>query len=414
MTTRPILLAFTAFVVLAGANAAAVKVVLGEMPPFWSAGLRFVVAGALLLAFMVIQRRPAPRGQQLLGTVLFGVIAFALAYFFLYQAIGDAGSGTTMTVLAIVPLLTVLLSVVHGIERPRLLGVVGALIAAAGIVIVAAAQVSLSVPLIAIALLLVAAIFQAESVVIVKRLPPGDPVAANALGMLLGGSLLVAVSLVAGEPLTLPTKVETLLGMAYLIGPGSIGVFMLALFVLARWTASATSYAFLLFPLVAIVLGAVLFAEPVQPSFLLGGAVVLAGVYVGAIYRPKARAEEREPDANQRRREVKPGAAAATGRRSPRRSRSPRQGRPPPARAAPCPSASTAPCGPGPRGSRGRAASPRRRGSCPGCRRCRRSSSPGSSPSSSKTGAEDRLDPAGTAHQSALSGCRRARRSGRR
>ncbi len=186
---------------------------------------------------------------------------------------------------------------VHGIERPRLLGVVGALIAAAGIVIVAAAQVSLSVPLIAIALLLVAAIFQAESVVIVKRLPPGDPVAANALGMLLGGSLLVAVSLVAGEPLVLPTKVETLLGMAYLIGPGSIGVFMLALFVLARWTASATSYAFLLFPLVAIVLGAVLFAEPVQPSFLLGGAVVLAGVYVGAIYRPKARAEEREPDA---------------------------------------------------------------------------------------------------------------------
>ena len=77
--------------------------------------------------------------------------------------------------------------------------------------------------------------------------------------------------------------------MAYLIGPGSIGVFMLALYVLARWTASATSYAFLLFPLVAIALGAVLLGEPVQPSFLLGGAVVLVGVYVGAIYRPGSR-----------------------------------------------------------------------------------------------------------------------------
>jgi drug/metabolite transporter (DMT)-like permease len=287
LTSRPVLLAFAVFVLLAGSNAAAVKAVLGEMPPFWSAGLRFVIAGALLLALMVIQRRPAPRGQQLLGTVLFGVIAFALPYFFLYQAIGDAGSGTTMTVLAIVPLLTVLLSVVHGIERPRLLGVVGALIAAAGIVIVAANQLSLNVPLLAIALLLVAAVCQAESVVIVKRLPPGNPVAANALGMLLGGSLLVAVSLVAGESLALPTQSDTLLGMAYLIGPGSIGVFMLALYVLARWTASATSYAFLLFPLVAIVLGAVLFAEPVQPSFLLGGTVVVAGVYVGAIYRPR-------------------------------------------------------------------------------------------------------------------------------
>ena len=297
MTSRPVLIAFVAFVALAGSNAAAVKAVLGEMPPFWSAGLRFVIAGALLLALMVMQRRPAPRGDQLLGTVLFGLFGFALAYFFLYQAIGDAGSGTTMTVLAIVPLLTVLLSVVHGIERPRRLGVVGALIAAAGIVIVAADQLSLNVPILAIGLLLIAGICQAESVVIVKRLPPGDPVAANAVGMLLGGTLLLAVSLVAQEPMTLPTQADTLLGMAYLIGPGSIGVFMLALYVLARWTASATSYAFLLFPLVAIVLGAVLFSEPVQPSFLLGGAIVLAGVYVGAIYRPKADTVVGEPDA---------------------------------------------------------------------------------------------------------------------
>ena len=297
LTSRPVLLAFAAFVLLAGANAAAVKAVLGEMPPFWSAGLRFVIAGGLLLALMVIQRRSAPRGDRLLGTVLFGVFGFALAYFFLYQAIGDAGSGTTMTVLAIVPLLTVLLSVVHGIERPRLHGVVGSLIAAAGIVIVAADQLSLNVPFIAIALLLAGAACQAESVVIVKRLPPGDPVAANAIGMLLGGTLLIAVSLVSQEPVALPTQSDTLLGMAYLIGPGSIGVFLLALYVLARWTASATSYAFLLFPLVAIVLGAALFAEPVQPSFLLGGAVVLVGVYVGAIYRPKAGTEERDPAA---------------------------------------------------------------------------------------------------------------------
>ena len=144
--------------------------------------------------------------------------------------------------------------------------------------------------------MLAAAACQAESVVIVKRLPPGDPVAANAIGMLLGGALLVAVSLVTAEPLVFPTQPDTWIAMAYLVGPGSIGVFMLGLYVLARWTASATSYAFLLFPLVAIVLGAVLYAEPVQPSFLLGGAVVLLGVYIGAIYRPKAAAEEPAPE----------------------------------------------------------------------------------------------------------------------
>ena len=47
----------------------------------------------------------------------------------------------------------------------------------------------------------------------------------------------------------------------------------------------------------AIALGALLLAQPVQPSFLLGGAVVVAGVYIGAIYRPRTRVEVREPDA---------------------------------------------------------------------------------------------------------------------
>ena len=107
--------------------------------------------------------------------------------------------------------------------------------------------------MLAIGLLLVAAVCQAESVVIVKRLPPGDPVAANAIGMLLGGALLIAVSLVTGETLVLPTQSDTWLGDGLPRSVlGSIGVFVLALYVLARWTASATSYAFLLFPLVAI------------------------------------------------------------------------------------------------------------------------------------------------------------------
>jgi drug/metabolite transporter (DMT)-like permease len=79
--------------------------------------------------------------------------------------------------------------------------------------------------------------------------------------------------------------------MAYLIGPGSVAVFILALYILARWTASATSYAFLLFPLVAVVLGALMLDEPVQPTFVIGGAIVLAGVYIGAVHRPRRTAE---------------------------------------------------------------------------------------------------------------------------
>jgi drug/metabolite transporter (DMT)-like permease len=295
MTSRPdrmVLGAFFVFVVFAGANAIGVRFVLREMGPFWSAAIRFAIAGILLLAYMVATRRPVPRGSRLVGTVLFGVFGFGLAYTFLYQALRDAPAGTTMLMLAIVPLLTVLLAVAQGIERLRWLGLAGAGLAALGIFVVGANQVSLNVPILSLALLVGAATCQAESGIVAKRFPPGDPIAANAIGMLLGAAMLAAIALVTGENVVVPTKPETWIAMAYLIGPGSIAVFVLVLYVLARWTASATSYAFLLFPLVAIVAGGLLLHEPVQPSFLAGGAIVLAGVYIGAVYRPRVPADE--------------------------------------------------------------------------------------------------------------------------
>jgi drug/metabolite transporter (DMT)-like permease len=290
-----VLAAFFAFVVFAGANAIGVRFVLREMGPFWSAALRFAVAGLLLLAYMVATRWSVPRGSQLTGTVLFGIFGFGLAYMFLYQALKDAPAGTTMLMLAIVPLLTVLLAVVQGIERLRWLGVAGAALAAVGIFVVGANQISLNVPIISLALLVAAAVCQAEAGIVVKRFPPGDPVAANAIGMLLGAAMLAVIAVITAEPVVVPARTETWLAMAYLIGPGSVAVFVLVLYVLGRWTASATSYAFLLFPFVAIAIGAALLNEPVQPSFLIGGAIVLAGVYLGAVYRPKARRRADEP-----------------------------------------------------------------------------------------------------------------------
>ncbi|HEX5014306.1 MAG TPA: EamA family transporter, partial [Candidatus Limnocylindrales bacterium] len=263
-----------------------------ELGPFWSAASRFAIAGLILVGWMLLSRRPVPRGRRLVGSALFGMLAFGLAYAFLYQALIDAPAGTTMLMLAIVPLLTVFLAALHGVERVRPLGVAGAAIAALGILVVGASQISLDVPLLALLLLVAAAVCQAESTVVVKRFPPGDPVAANAIGMLLGGGILALVAVVANEPFIVPTQPETWLAMAYLIGPGSVAVFVLVLYVLSHWTASATSYAFLLFPLVAIAFGAALLAEPVQPSFLVGGAIVLAGVYIGAVYRPRERAAE--------------------------------------------------------------------------------------------------------------------------
>jgi drug/metabolite transporter (DMT)-like permease len=58
--------------------------------------------------------------------------------------------------------------------------------------------------------------------------------------------------------------------------------------VLRYWAASRAAYAFVLIPFVTVVLSAWLDDEPLRAGLLLGGLLVLAGVYVGAL-RPTRR-----------------------------------------------------------------------------------------------------------------------------
>jgi len=57
--------------------------------------------------------------------------------------------------------------------------------------------------------------------------------------------------------------------------------------VLERWTASATAYSFLLIPVATVAIAAWLLDEQVSTRFLVGSAIVLVGVWFGAISQQK-------------------------------------------------------------------------------------------------------------------------------
>ena len=59
---------------------------------------------------------------------------------------------------------------------------------------------------------------------------------------------------------------------------------------LKRWTASATSFSFVLFPFVTVFASAWLAGEAIGPALLVGAALVLSGVYFGAL-APSSRPE---------------------------------------------------------------------------------------------------------------------------
>jgi drug/metabolite transporter (DMT)-like permease len=282
----------TAFVIcalLAGGNGVGVRFSNHELAPLWGATLRFGVAAAVLFAIVLLRGIALPRGRALVGALVYGLLAFALTFALLYWGLQRAGAGLAQIVLALVPLLTFLLAVAQRLERFAWQVLGGSLVAVAGIGIVFVDQVGGTVPLMSLLAVLGGAAAMAESNVAIKRFPRAHPMATNAVAM--GGAfvVLLAVSFAAGEPHAVPSRLETWAAVAYVSVIGSVTVFSLFLFIIERWSASATSYVMLIVPLVTVAASAALDHETVTWAYLVGGPLVLAGVYLGAFAPPLRR-----------------------------------------------------------------------------------------------------------------------------
>jgi drug/metabolite transporter (DMT)-like permease len=276
-------------VILGGANAVAVKQTVQELAPFWGAALRFAAAGLLMAIVVAVSGRGVPRGKSLRGAALYGLLGFAAAYGFLYSAIRQVPAGTLMVLVALTPLFTFGLAILHRQETFRVRGLIGALISLAGVALVFFDQIGADVPLSSMLLVLLGTVAVAESGVVAKGIPKSDPFATNAVAMLAGALVLLMLSLWAGEPFALPATTPTWIAIGYLIVLGSVAMFALYIFTLQRWTASAVSYVTLLMPLVTVALAALFFDERITPTFVLGSAIILAGVYIGAFLTPSPR-----------------------------------------------------------------------------------------------------------------------------
>jgi drug/metabolite transporter (DMT)-like permease len=278
-------LAFLLTALFGGANAVAIRAGYAELAPFWGAALRFLPGALILIAAIIAMRAELPRGRALNGVLIYGFLNFGLFYVFAYWALIEVTAGMAMTVLATVPLLTLILGALQGVERFQSWSLAGAVIAAVGVAVIFKDSIG-TVSASSLLALVGGALCIAEVSIVVKKFPPVNPVVENAIGMLIGGALLLALSLVLGEPRIVPTQLATLISLAYLILPGTIGLFVLFLFVLRRWTASATAYAMIIAPLFSILLGALILDEPVSGTFLAGGLMVVVGVYLGTFLRP--------------------------------------------------------------------------------------------------------------------------------
>jgi drug/metabolite transporter (DMT)-like permease len=280
---RVTLAAFAAVIILGGANSVAIRFSNVELPPFAGAAARFAAAAVVMFAAMLLLRLGFPRGRALAGVVIFGLLNFGLSYALVYWGLLEVQAGLAQVVLAIVPLLTFFLALAHRQENWHMRPIAGSILALAGIAVVFGEQVNLAAPLLPLLAIVATAVCIAESTVLAKGFPPVHLVTLNAIAMAVGTAFLAVLAVVARERVAMPTRLDTWLAFWYLVVIGTIAVFMLFLFVLRRWTASGTSFAFVLTPFVTVAVGVWLAHETISWAFVVGGALVLLGVYVGAI-----------------------------------------------------------------------------------------------------------------------------------
>jgi drug/metabolite transporter (DMT)-like permease len=287
---RVALAAFVAMSVLAGGNAVAIRFSNRELDPLWGASVRFALSAALLVALMAAFRLALPRGRALTGAVLYGALTFGAAFALAYYSLVRIHAGFGQTLLALVPLATLLLAVAQGQERLRRGALGGALLALVGVAVMSQAPLRESLPFLSLLAALCSAVCFAQGAILVRRFPRVHPVTMNAVGMTTGAVLLFIGSMLASETIALPERSETWAAVAYLVAVGSVVVFVLYVVVLRYWSASRAAYEFVLIPVVTLALSAWLDDEPVGFGLVIGGALVLAGVWVGALRRVSERA----------------------------------------------------------------------------------------------------------------------------
>ena len=287
------LLAYAAIYSFWGASFLAIRIVVQAMPPFLAAGIRFIVAGVLLVSFGLWQKQPQPKGPEWRNLLLLAITLFVGDYALLFWTEQRLPSGIAAVTAATIPAQVFLLEWLW-LKRVRLTAVtaIGLILGLGGVIALVlpggffSGESGLN-PYAAVALL--AAFFWSLGTVLSTRLmlPKARPVNAG-WQMTLGGLALLTLSGTTGEwtrvkPATLTAHVW--LGMAYLIIFASLVAFSAYVYLLQHEpTRRVASYAYVN-PVIALFLGTWIGGESLTRRQGVACVVVIAGVLVTLLGR---------------------------------------------------------------------------------------------------------------------------------
>jgi drug/metabolite transporter (DMT)-like permease len=267
-----------------GSTYLAIELAGETMPGFFGAGVRFTVAGLLMLGFIAWRRgRSTLRitRTELLSAAVVGLLLPG-ANSILFVTEQKVPIGLTSLIIASIPLWVLLLRLLVR-ERPDLLSTIGLVIGFGGIVLLVHPG-SDTGPLSYLLITVAASFMWALGSFLSPRIPvPRDALVATGYEMLCGGVALLLIGLVAYSPSELDPgrwSARSILGLVYLITFGSLLGYSAYVWLLANAPiAKVSTYAYVN-PVIAIALGAIVLDESITLRIVVGALLILAAVAI--------------------------------------------------------------------------------------------------------------------------------------
>lgn len=261
-----------------------IKLGLDDLPPFTFAGIRFVIAVAILFAIIKARRLSLPRKSSdwtLLATT--GVLSFSLNYGLLFWGEQYISSGLAALLQATIPAFGLVIAHFYlpG-EQMTPAKIFGVVMGVAGVGVIFSNQLSVAGPkaLAGCAALVVGSACAAHANVLVKARGGHLDPAILAGGQMFFGLmplLLIGIPL-EGNPFDFRWTRMAVISLFYLAIVGSVVAFLLYYWLVQHMDVTKTMLIALITPIVAVVLGMLVLNEELNWRTFLGGAMIISGI----------------------------------------------------------------------------------------------------------------------------------------
>ena len=255
-----------------------------HMPALQLAGIRQFIGGILYVAFFLYKKTPWPKGKQWKAIFILSILNFALSNGLSTWGVKYISSGLGAIIGAIFPLWIVFITLFRG-ERIARLSILGLIVSFTGVCVIFYDYLGDFLKpdfRFGIFLSLIATVSWAfGSLYTKKKAASFNPYFSLGLQMLISSFITLAIIGATGTGVNISSiPANSWWAIGYLVIIGSVLTFIAFIYMLQRLPPEINSIYAYVNPIVAVLLGALIFGEQLTMAIAIGGGITLGGLYL--------------------------------------------------------------------------------------------------------------------------------------